>query len=373
MTNYLSLSIKEIHELFKNKTIKPIDLVEEAISKIDAYNHNAFISTNFDEAREIAISLENSEINGLLFGIPVAVKDNIATKDILTTCASKMLSDFTPSYDATVVTKLKEAGAIIIGKTNMDEFAMGSTGETSYYKHSINPLNNLKVTGGSSSGSASAVASSSVSLALGTDTGGSIRQPASFCGIVGLKPTYSRVSRYGVISFASSLDCVGPMTNNVYDNAVMLEVMAGVDQNDLTCSTRDIVKYTDFLNTDVNNMKVCVPNYYMSDVIDEEVRKKIKEIIKLLESNGVVVDYIDIPYLDKAISLYQIIALSEASSNLARYDGIKFGHLTDNYKNIDELYCKTRSEGFGNEVKRRIMIGSYVLSGEMLINIIFML
>ncbi len=364
MTNYLSLSIKEIHELFKNKTIKPIDLVEEAISKIKSNDHNAFITTNFEEARKLANKLADKEVKGLLFGIPVAIKDNIATKDILTTCASKMLSDFTPTYDATVVTKLKEENAIIIGKTNMDEFAMGSTGETSYYKHSINPLNKLKVTGGSSSGSASCVASNSVSLALGTDTGGSIRQPASFCGIVGLKPTYSRVSRYGVISFASSLDCVGPMTSNVHDNAIMLNVISGADKNDLTCSTEEVKDYTKYLNTDVSNMKVCVPNYYMSDVIDAEVRNKIKEVISMLQDSGIVVDYIDIPYLDKAISLYQIIALSEASSNLARYDGIKYGHLTDNYNSIDELYSKSRSEGFGNEVKRRIMIGSYVLSGE---------
>lgn len=364
MTNYLDLSVTELHELLKKKEIKPIDLVEEAFTKIESNSDNAFITLNKEEARKVAKELENKEVDSLLFGIPVAVKDNILTKNLRTTCASFMLDDFNPVVDATVVEKLKENNAIIIGKTNMDEFAMGSTGETSYYGASKNPWNPNKVTGGSSSGSASAISSRSVSLALGTDTGGSIRQPSSFCGIVGLKPTYGRVSRNGLIAFASSLDQIGPMTKNVSDNAILLSIISGRDERDLTSSHEEVKDYTKFLNQDIKGMKIAVPNYYMSDVIDTEVKEKVEEIINLLKNHGATVEYVDIHHIENSISLYQIIALGEASSNLARFDGIRYGHLTEQYDNIEELYKKTRSEGFGNEVKRRIMIGSYVLSGD---------
>lgn len=364
MTNYLEKSIREINELLKNKIIKPIDLVEEAFSKIESHNYNAFITLNKEEAIKEAKKLEEMEVDNLLFGLPIAIKDNIVTKGLRTTCASHMLDDFNPIYDATVIQKIKEHHMIIIGKTNMDEFAMGSTGETSYFSHATNPWNENKVPGGSSSGSAAAVASRQVSLALGSDTGGSIRQPSSFCGLVGLKPTYGRVSRYGLIAFASSLDQIGPMTTNVEDNAILLEAISGKDENDLTSSKNEVKHYVDFIGKDIKGMKIAVPNYYMSETIHEEVRNKVKGVISLLEKAGCKVDFIDIPYLEYAIPLYQIIALGEASSNLARFDGIKFGHVTENFESLDELYEYSRSEGFGAEVKRRIMIGSYVLSGK---------
>ena len=359
---YLDLDIKEINSLLKEKKIKPIDLVNEAFEKIENSNLNCFITLNKEEAIKQALELENKEVDNLLFGLPIAIKDNILTKNLRTTAASHILDDFNPIYDATAVSKIKDKHMIIIGKTNMDEFAMGSTGETSYFGNTLNPHNNNKIPGGSSSGSAACVSSLITPFALGTDTGGSIRQPSSFCGIVGLKPTYGTVSRYGVIAFASSLDQVGPMTKNVYDNALLLDAIAGLDKNDLT--SKDIkVDYMSLIGKDINGIKIAIPNYYMSDVIDSEVKNKILEVVEILKQNGAIVDYIDIDYLEYAIPLYQVIALGEASSNLARYDGVKYG-LSVDAKNIDELYRKTRTEGFGNEVKRRIMIGSYILSGK---------
>lgn len=364
MTNYLALEIVEIHTLLKNKKITPLMLVEEAFAKIEESSLNAFISLNKEEAVQIAKRLENKEPDNLLFGIPIAIKDNIMTKGLRTTCASRMLEDFTPIYDATVIQKIKEKNMIVIGKTNMDEFAMGSTGETSYFGPIKNPWNGSKVPGGSSSGSAAAVSSRIVPLSLGTDTGGSIRQPASFCGLVGLKPTYGRVSRYGVASFASSLDQVGILSKNVYENALLLHVIGGEDSSDCTSSSIEVDDYTKAIGEDVKGLKIAVPNYYMSEVIVEEVRSKVKEVEEILIKKGCTVDYIDIPYLEYSIPLYQTIALGEASSNLARYDGIRYGHCTQEYTDIESLYKNSRSEGFGREVKRRIMIGSYVLSGE---------
>ena len=299
-----------------------------------------------------------------MFGLPIAIKDNIITKGLRTTAASHILDDFIPVYDATVISKIKEKNMIIIGKTNMDEFAMGSTGETSYFGNTLNPWNKSLVPGGSSSGSAACVAARITPLSLGTDTGGSIRQPSSFCGLVGLKPTYGRVSRYGIIAFASSLDQVGPITRNVYENALLLNVISGYDKNDLTSSKEQVKDYTSLIGQDISNLKIAVPNYYMSDTIDKTVRQAVLDVIDLLKEKGCQIDYVDIDYLEYAIPLYQVIALGEASSNLARYDGVRYGLKVDNFKNIDELYKNTRSEGFGNEVKRRIMIGSYILSGE---------
>ena len=303
-------------------------------------------------------------MDNILFGIPIAIKDNIITKGLRTTAASHILDDFIPVYDATVISKIKEKNMIIIGKTNMDEFAMGSTGETSYFGNTLNPWDKSLVPGGSSSGSASCVAARITPLSLGTDTGGSIRQPSSFCGLVGLKPTYGRVSRYGIIAFASSLDQVGPITRNVYENALLLNVISGYDKNDLTSSKEQVKDYTSLIGQDISNLKIAVPNYYMSDTIDKTVRQAVLNVIDLLKEKGCQIDYIDIDYLEYAIPLYQVIALGEASSNLARYDGVRYGLEVDNFKNIDELYKNTRTEGFGNEVKRRIMIGSYILSGE---------
>ena len=364
MTNYLDLSIVEINNKLKNKEIKPLDLVLEAFRKIESSNLNAWITLNKEQAIKEAIALENKEVDNLLFGIPIAIKDNILTKGIRTTAASHILDNFNPIYDATVITKIKDKHMIIIGKTNMDEFAMGSTGETSYFGATLNPWNNLKVPGGSSSGNAASISSRMVPLAIGSDTGGSIRQPASFCGIVGLKATYGRISRYGVIAFSSSLDQLGPMSKNVQDNALLLNVISGVDNNDLTSSNQPDEDFTVLLGKDLNGLKIAIPNYYMNDSINVEVRDHVSLIIDMLKTKGCIVDYIDIKYLEYAIPLYQVIALGEASSNLARYDGIKFGYVAEVFTTIDELYKNTRTSGFGKEVKRRLMIGSYVLSGK---------
>lgn len=360
---YLNLNIDEIHELLKNKTIKPIDLVNEAFEQIEKTNLNCFITLNKEEAIKQAIELENKEVDNILFGLPIAIKDNIVTKDLKTTAASHILENFNPIYDATVVKKIKEKNMIIIGKTNMDEFAFGSTGETSYFGNTLNPWNKNLVPGGSSSGSAACVAGRITPFALGTDTGGSIRQPSSFCGLVGLKPTYGRVSRYGVIAFASSLDQVGPITRCVKENALLLTAISGYDENDLTSSKEEVLDYTTYLDKDISNLKIGIPNYYMSEVIDKEVRDNVIKISELLKSKGCLVEYIDINYLEYAIPLYQVIALGEASSNLARYDGVKFG-LSEEGKTIEEIYKNTRTLGFGREVKRRVMVGSYILSGE---------
>jgi len=361
MTNYLDLELSEINKLLKEKKIKPVDLVNEAFARIEKNKLNDFITLN-DHALEEAKKLENLEVDNILFGIPIAIKDNIVTKGLRTTCASKMLENFDPVYNATVIDKIKEKHMIIIGKTNMDEFAMGSTGETSYFGNTLNPRNKTRVPGGSSSGSAAAVASHEVVLALGSDTGGSVRQPSGFCGLVGLKPTYGRVSRYGLVAFASSLDQIGPMSKNVYENAVLLNAISGLDERDLNSVECD-KDFTSLIGKDVKGLKIAVPNYYMSDVIDSEVRNKITEVLKVLKNKGCQVDYIDIPNLEYAIPLYQVIALGEASTNLARFDGIKYGFLSEQEK-LEDMYTYTRSIGFGPEVKRRIMVGSYVLSGE---------
>lgn len=365
MSKYLDLSIKEINELLKKKEIKPLDLVEECFDRIEKDKHlNAFITLNKEEALKNAKELENKEVDNILFGIPIAIKDNIMTKDLRTTCASRMLDNFIPIYDATVIKKIKDKNMIIIGKTNMDEFAMGSTSRTSYYGAPLNPWNNNMITGGSSGGSASCIADRMLPLALGSDTGGSIRQPSSYCGIVGMKPTYGRVSRYGVVAFGSSLDQIGPMTRNVYENALLLNAIVGKDELDLTSSDKESEDFTRLIGEDIKGMKIAVPNYFMSDIVSDEILDKMKETIKILEENGIVVDYIDIPYLENAVTLYQIIAMGEASSNLARFDGTRFGYSYPNPKNLEELYTKTREIGFGSEVKRRIMVGSYLLSGD---------
>ena len=362
---YLDLDIKEINTLLKEKKIKPIDLVEEAYERIENNKElNAYITLNKEEAYKKAKELEDKPVDNLLFGLPIAIKDNIVTKDLLTTCASHMLDNFIPIYDATVVEKIKSKNMIIIGKTNMDEFAMGSSSRTSYFGAPKNPWNKEKISGGSSGGSATTIASRDLLFALGSDTGGSIRQPASYTGIVGMKPTYGRVSRYGLVAFASSLDQIGPMTRNVYENALLLNAIVGKDEKDLTSANCDEEDFTRLIGEDIKGMKIAVPNYFMSDIVNDEIISKIKEIIKVLENSGVVVDYIDVKYLENAVTLYQIIAMGEASSNLARYDGIRFGHSKENPKDINDLYYGTRSEGFGEEVKRRIMVGSYLLSGD---------
>ena len=362
---YLNKTIQEIHNLLKENKIKPIDLVEEAFENIEKNKElNAYITLNKDEAIKQAKELENKEIDNILFGLPIAVKDNIITKDLRTTCASHMLENFVPIYDATIVEKIKEKNMIIIGKTNMDEFAMGSSSRTSYFGAPKNPWNKEKISGGSSGGSATTIAARDVLFALGSDTGGSIRQPASYCGIVGMKPTYGRISRYGLVAFASSLDQIGPMTKNVYENAVLLNAIVGKDEKDLTSARKDEEDFTRLIGKDINGMKIAVPKYFMSDIVNSEIKEKIEETINILKDNGAQVDYVDVKYLENAVTLYQIIAMGEASSNLARFDGIRYGHSKENPENIHDLYYGTRQEGFGKEVKRRIMVGSYLLSGE---------
>ena len=361
---YLNKGIEEIHELLKSKKIKPIDLVEEAFKNIESHKElNAYITLNKEEAIQRAKELEDKEVDNLLFGLPIAVKDNIVTKGLRTTCGSHILEPFIPVYDATIIKKIKEKNMIIIGKTNMDEFAMGSSSRTSYFGAPKNPWNPTKITGGSSGGSAATIAARDVLFAIGSDTGGSIRQPASYTGIVGMKPTYGRISRYGLVAFASSLDQMGPMTKNVYENAVLLNALVGKDEKDLTSADREEEDFTRFIGKDIKGMKIAVPNFLMGDIVSEEVKEKINDTIALLEKNGAIVDR-DVKYLENAMTLYQIIAMGEASSNLARFDGIRYGFQAENVKNIEDIYLETRAQGFGEEVKRRIMVGSYLLSGE---------
>lgn len=365
MSKYLDLSIEEINGLLKKKEIKPIDLVLECFERIEANSDiNAFITLDKERAIEKAKSLEDKEVDNLLFGIPIAVKDNIVTKDLRTTCASHILDNFIPIYDATVVEKINECNMIIVGKTNMDEFAMGSTSQTSYFGAPKNPWDKTKVAGGSSGGSAACISSRMVPLSLGSDTGGSIRQPSSYCGIVGMKPTYGRVSRYGLVAFGSSLDQIGPMTRNVYENALLLNVICGRDDRDLTSSHKEKEDFTRMIGEDISGMKIAVPNFFVSDIVSPEVIEKLNVVIDLLKNNGATVEYVDIDYIENAVTLYQIIAMGEASSNLARFDGIRYGYSVKDPVGVDELYSLTRGEGFGAEVKRRIMVGSYLLSGE---------
>ena len=365
MSKYIDKSLIEIHKALLEKEIKPVDLVMECFDRIESNNLNAFITLCKEDAINYAKSLESMEVpvDDLFFGIPIAIKDNIMVKDYLCTCASKILSNFKSNYDAGVIDLIHKHHMVIIGKTNMDEFAMGSTSETSYYGAPINPWNKDRVPGGSSGGSAVAVAGRLVPFALGSDTGGSIRQPSSFNGIVGMKPTYGRVSRYGLVAFASSLDQIGPMARNVRENAELLNIICNKDERDMT-SVETNEDFTRLIGKPLDNFKVAIPNYFLSDFVDTEVKNKVLEIKKLLEDNNVKVDMVDINHIDMAVILYQIIAMGEASSNLARFDGIRYGYSYPNPTDLENLYLKTRQDGFGNEVKRRIMVGSYILSGE---------
>ncbi len=364
MSKYIDLSIEKIHDLLKRKEITPTTLVLECFERIEKSDLNAFITLDKEGALKRARELEAKEVpDDLLFGIPIAIKDNIMVDGLKCTCASKMLDNFTAIYDAGCIDLIKSHDMIILGKTNMDEFAMGSTSETSFYGAPLNPWNRKKVTGGSSGGSASAVSAGLVPLALGSDTGGSVRQPSSFTGIVGMKPTYGRVSRYGLVAFASSLDQIGPMTRNVYENALLLNCISKIDKRDLTSFDTN-EDFTRKIGESLQNFKVAIPNYFVSDIIDDEIREKVLNIKTILENNHVQVDFVDIKHIDKAVTLYQIIAMGEASSNLARFDGVRYGYSYPNPTSLDDLYMKTRRFGFGNEVKRRIMVGSYLLSGE---------
>ena len=362
MTKYLDLSIIEINRLLKEKKIKVLDLVNESFERIENSDLNAFITLNKDEAVERAKELDGKEVDNILFGIPIAIKDNIVTKDLRTTAGSKMLDNFIPVYNAHVIDLINDKNMVIIGKTNMDEFAMGSSNQTSFYGPVRNPYNKDLVSGGSSGGSAAAVSEGSVILALGSDTGGSIRQPSGFCSVVGLKPTYGRVSRYGLIAFASSFDQIGPITRNVYENALLMNVLNKKDERDLTNVSKE-EDFTRLIGEDIKGMRIAIPKFYVSDLIAKEILNKFNMVKDFLIEKGAIVEEVDIPYIDKAVPLYQILALGEASTNLARYDGIKYGHSSQIYENINELYEITRSEAFGEEVERRIMVGSFLLSG----------
>ena len=324
----------------------------------------AFLALNRENALKQADELEETpfEERGPLFGLPVGVKDNIVTEGIETTASSKILEGFNPIYDATVVRKLREAGMITVGKINMDEFAMGSSNENSAYKKTKNPWNLAHVPGGSSGGSAAAVAAGEVPFALGSDTGGSIRQPAAFCGVVGMKPTYGRVSRFGLIAFASSLDQIGPITRTVEDNALLLEAISGVDEMDSTSANVEVPKFSEAIGKSIKGLRIGVPKEYMGEGVSEEVRASVLEALKVLEAQGAVWEEVSLPHSEYALATYYLLSSSEASSNLARFDGIRYGYRAEEAKNLLELYKMTRAQGFGDEVKRRIMLGTYSLS-----------
>ena len=314
------------------------------------------------KAAEVQKRIEAGELTGPLAGVPVAIKDNMCTEGVLTTCSSKILENFIPTFSAEAVLNLEKAGAVMIGKTNMDEFAMGSTTETSAFGVTRNPWNTEHVPGGSSGGSAAAVAASECFFALGSDTGGSIRQPASFCGVVGLKPTYGTVSRYGLIAYGSSLDQIGPLTKDVTDCATVMEVIASHDKKDSTSVERKDTDFTSALVEDVKGMRIGIPRDYFGEGLDAEVKEAVLAAAKVLEEKGAIVEEFDLSLVEYAIPTYYTIAAAEASSNLERFDGIKYGYRTPEYEGLHNMYKKTRSEGFGAEVKRRIMLGSFVLS-----------
>ncbi len=306
--------------------------------------------------------IDQKVLTGPLAGVPVAIKDNMCTKGLRTTCSSKMLGNFIPPYTATAVCNLEQAGAVILGKTNMDEFAMGSTTETSYYGATKNPHNTAHVPGGSSGGSCAAVASGEAFYALGSDTGGSIRQPSSFCGVTGLKPTYGTVSRFGLIAYGSSLDQIGPIAQDVADCAAILEVISSHDEKDSTSIRREDLDFVSALTDDVRGLKIGIPSDYLGEGLDEEVRREVLDAAARLADRGAIVEEFDLSLVEYAIPAYYVIACAEASSNLSRFDGVKYGYRTEEYEGLHEMYKKSRSEGFGPEVKRRIMLGSFVLS-----------
>jgi len=358
-------SAKELQELLHSKEITIADLTKEAYDRIDALDGEvgAFLALNKEQALKEAEEMDKVpfEERGPLFGMPIGVKDNIVTEGLETTCASKILEGFNPIYNATVVNKLKEAGMVNVGKINMDEFAMGSANENSSIKPVHNPWNFEHVPGGSSGGSAAAVAAGEVPFSLGSDTGGSIRQPAAYCGVVGMKPTYGRVSRFGLVAFASSLDQIGPITRNVRDNALLLEAIAGVDAHDSTSANVEVPHYVDQLTGDIKGLKIAVPKEYLGEGVGEAARKSVLEAIEKLKELGATVDEVSLPHSKYALAAYYILSSSEASSNLSRFDGIRYGFRAE-ADNLDDLYTKTRAEGFGDEVKRRIMLGTYSLS-----------
>lgn len=366
--NIKNITIKETAALIKDKKISPVELTKAFLERIETVDKdlNTYITVLSDQALKTAESAENEIMKGNylgpLHGVPIGLKDIFVMKDVAATCGSKMLENFISPYDATVTTRIKKSGAVILGKNNMDEFAMGSSNETSFFGPVRNPWNTGKVPGGSSGGSASATAAGLCTASLGTDTGGSIRQPAALCGVTGLKPTYGRVSRYGMIAFASSLDQAGPLTRSVEDAAIILNTISGRDKLDSTSVDVPVPDFTKNLNGDIKGMKIGIPKEYFVDGMDNDVEKAVLKAIQDIKSLGAEIVEISLPHTKYAISTYYIIAPCEASSNLARYDGVRYGYRTPDADSLRDLFFKSRSEGFGEEVKRRIMLGTYALS-----------
>ena len=367
--NLMSLTAVELGKKIKSGEVRVVDAVNAAFDQIEAVEKdiNSYVTVSkkeevLEKAEHIQKLIDEGQLTGPLAGVPVAIKDNMCTRDKLTTCSSKILGNFYPTYSAEAVINLEKAGAVIIGKTNMDEFAMGSTTETSFYGPTKNPWNKEHVPGGSSGGSCAAVAAEECSYALGSDTGGSIRQPSSFCGVTGIKPTYGTVSRYGLIAYGSSLDQIGPVAKDVTDCATILETIASYDSKDSTSVKRDDYNFTEALVEDVKGLKIGIPKDYFGEGLEPEVKEAILKAVDVLKDKGAIVEEFDLSLVEYAIPAYYVIASAEASSNLSRFDGVKYGYRTEEYNGLHNMYKKTRSEGFGEEVKRRIMLGSFVLS-----------
>ena len=364
----MNLTAVELGKKIKNKEVTVVEATKAALDAIDAKEDkvNSFVTVDREgalkRAEEVQKLIDDGKLNGPLAGVPVAIKDNMCTEGLLTTCSSKILGNFVPTFTSEAVLNLEKAGAVILGKTHMDEFAMGSTTETSAYGETKNPWNLEHVPGGSSGGSCAAVAAEECFYALGSDTGGSIRQPSSFCGVTGIKPTYGTVSRYGLIAYGSSLDQIGPVAKDVTDCATILEIIASHDEKDSTSVKRDDLDFTSALVDDVKGMKIGIPKDYLGEGLDNEVKDAILNAAKVLEEKGAIVEEFDLSLVEYAIPAYYVIACAEASSNLARFDGVKYGYRTEEYDGLHNMYKKSRSEGFGAEVKRRIMLGSFVLS-----------
>ena len=364
----LNMSAVSLAKAIKAGETTAVEAMEAVIAQIEKSEKDLNCYVTFDKeaalasAKEVQAKIEAGELTGPLAGVPFAIKDNMCTKGVLTTCSSKILENFIPQFDSEAVKRLTDAGAVIIGKTNMDEFAMGSTTETSAYGSTKNPRNTEHVPGGSSGGSAAAVAANECFAALGSDTGGSIRQPASYCGVVGMKPTYGTVSRYGLIAYGSSLDQIGPLCKDVTDCATIMEIIAAHDSKDSTSVERDDTDFTSALVDDVKGLRIGIPRDYFGEGLDPEVKEAVLNAAKVLESKGAVVEEFDLSLVEYAIPTYYTIAAAEASSNLERFDGVKYGYRASDYEGLHNMYKKTRSEGFGPEVKRRIMLGSFVLS-----------
>ncbi|HEX2947661.1 MAG TPA: Asp-tRNA(Asn)/Glu-tRNA(Gln) amidotransferase subunit GatA [Clostridia bacterium] len=362
------LTVSQLSRLLQKKSLSSAEVVDSYLEQIEACDPEiqAYITITAETARKQAARVDRLRAEGLelppLAGIPAGIKDNICTRGINTTCASKMLENFVPPYDASVMEKLEANHVVVMGKLNMDEFAMGSTTENSHFKKTRNPRNPACVPGGSSGGSAAAVAADEAAFALGSDTGGSIRQPASFCGVVGMKPTYGTVSRYGLIAFASSLDQIGPLTKDVRDSALVLGAITGQDHRDSTSVPHPVNDFTSEIEKGVEGFRIALPKEYFSEGISPDIKNAVLNAAMQYEKLGAQVDEVSLPSLRYALPAYYVISSAEASSNLARFDGVKYGYRAEGYEDIDELYRMTRSEGFGKEVKRRIMLGSFVLS-----------